>query len=85
MSQLSGPSLRQQQNLQVGATMYDPDVLCVYDEEIAIRTAPDVSVVGVGVGIANFLTTSTGRHYGTMDGDFRKRHKRDCAKCRLNE
>ena len=54
----------------VDENLHSPDVLCVYDEGIVVKTVPDAPVVGVDVGIANFLTTSTGRHYGTMDGDF---------------
>ena len=53
-----------------------------YDEEIAISTSPDAPVVGIDVGIANFLTTSTGKHYGTMHGKLKERHKRDRAKRR---
>jgi transposase len=53
-----------------------------YDEEISVSTAPDAPVVGIDVGIANFLTTSTGKHYGTMHGKLKARHKRDRAKRR---
>ena len=41
-----------------------------YDEEVPIQTKP-APVVGVDVGIANFLTTSTGKHYGTFHGKLR--------------
>src|SRR5712691_8785551 len=47
-----------------------------FDEEIKIVTAPDAPVVGIDVGIANFVTTSTGKQYGTMHGQLRARHKR---------
>jgi transposase len=53
-----------------------------YDEEIAVSTALDAPVVGIDVGIANFITTSTGKHYGTMHGKLKERHKRDRAKRR---
>jgi hypothetical protein len=33
-----------------------------YDEVVPVETAPSAPVVGVVVGIANFLTTSTGKH-----------------------
>jgi hypothetical protein len=33
-----------------------------YDEVVPIQTEPSSPVVGVDVGIANFLTTSTGKH-----------------------
>ena len=53
-----------------------------YDEEVVRETASDAPVVGIDVGIANFLTTSTGKHYGTMHGKLKERHKRDRAKRR---
>ncbi len=53
-----------------------------YDEEIAVSTSPDAPIVGIDVGIANFITTSTGKHYGTMHGKLKERHKRDRAKRR---
>jgi transposase len=51
-----------------------------YDEKVPVKTSPDVPVVGIDVGIANFLTTSTGKHYGSMHGKLKARHKRDRAK-----
>jgi transposase len=39
-------------------------------------------VVGVDVGIANFLTTSDGQRYGTFHGKLRERQKRDREKRR---
>jgi hypothetical protein len=53
-----------------------------YDEEVAIETEPSTPVVGIDVGVVNFLTTSTGKHYGTMHGKLKQRHKRDRAKRR---
>jgi len=53
-----------------------------YDEEIAILTSSATPVVGIDVGIANFITTSTGKHYGTMHGELKAKHKRDRAKRR---
>ncbi len=53
-----------------------------YDEEVTVQTPPDASVVGIDVGIANFVTTSTGKHYGAFHKDLRARHKRDRAKRR---
>jgi Putative transposase DNA-binding domain len=53
-----------------------------YDEEIAVSTVPDANVVGIDVGIANFITTSTGKHYGSMHGKLKAKHKRDRAKRR---
>jgi hypothetical protein len=53
-----------------------------YDEAIPVQTEPSAPVVGVDVGIANFVTTSTGRHYGTFHGKLRERQKRDREKRR---
>jgi transposase len=53
-----------------------------YDKVVPIETAPSAPVVGVDVGIANFLTTSDGQHYGTFHGKLRERQKRDRQKRR---
>src|SRR2546421_8325281 len=53
-----------------------------YDEVVPLQTESDAPVVGVDVGIANFLTTSTGKHYGTFHGKLRERQKRDREKRR---
>jgi Putative transposase DNA-binding domain/Probable transposase len=53
-----------------------------YNEVIAVQTEPDATVVGIDVGIANFVTTSTGKHYGTFHGKLRDRQKRDREKRR---
>jgi len=53
-----------------------------YDEEVSVKTEPNAPVVGIDVGIANFITTSTGKHYGTMHGKLKARHKRDRARRR---
>jgi hypothetical protein len=53
-----------------------------YDQVVPIQTAPDAPVVGIDVGIANFVTTSTGQQYGTFHGKLRERQKRDREKRR---
>jgi hypothetical protein len=53
-----------------------------YDEVVTVRTDPDAPVIGVDVGIANFLTTSDGKHYGTFHGKLRERQRRDREKRR---
>jgi Putative transposase DNA-binding domain len=53
-----------------------------YDQIVPLQTEPSAPVVGVDVGIANFLTTSTGKHYGTFHGKLRERQKRDREKRR---
>jgi Putative transposase DNA-binding domain len=52
------------------------------DEQIAATTTDESPVVGVDVGIANFLTTSTGKHYGSFHGKLARRHQRDREKRR---
>lgn len=51
-----------------------------YDEIVPMQTEPDAPVIGIDIGIANFLTTSDGRHYGTFNGKLRERQKRDREK-----
>jgi Putative transposase DNA-binding domain len=53
-----------------------------YDEVVTVHTEPDAAVIGIDVGIANFLTTSDGKHYGTFTGKLRERQKRDREKRR---
>ena len=53
-----------------------------YDEIVTVQTEPDVQVVGIDVGITNFLTTSDGKHYGTFHRNLRERQKRDREKRR---
>jgi Putative transposase DNA-binding domain len=53
-----------------------------YDQVVPVYTVPSAPVVGVDVGIANFLTTSDGQHYGTFHGKLRERQKRDREKRR---
>jgi len=53
-----------------------------FDEDVPLQTEPSAPHVGADVGIANFVTTSTGKHYGTFHGQLAKRHKRDRAKRR---
>jgi hypothetical protein len=53
-----------------------------YDEEVKVETPKDAPVIGVDVGIANFITDSTGKQYGTFNGKLAARHKRDREKRR---
>ncbi len=53
-----------------------------YDEVVMVQTPLGAPVVGIDVGIANFVTTSTGKHYGTFHGKLRERQKRDRGKRR---
>ncbi len=53
-----------------------------FDEDVPRHTEPSAPCVGVDAGIANFLTTSTGKHYGSFHGKLRERQKRDREKRR---
>ncbi len=51
-----------------------------YEEEIPLQTPPDAPVVGMDAGMTHFLTTSTGKCYGSFQGDLAKQHQRDRKK-----
>ena len=53
-----------------------------YDEEVTQEAVPGTPVVGIDVGIANFVTTSTGKQYGSFHPRMRAHHQRDRAKRR---
>lgn len=53
-----------------------------YDETVTVQIKPDALVIGIDVGIANFVTTSDGKQYGTFNGRLRERQKRDREKRR---
>ena len=53
-----------------------------YEEAVSIQTPKDAPVIGVDVGIANFITASDGQQYGTFQGKLAARHKRDREKRR---
>ena len=53
-----------------------------YDILVTVQTEPSAPVIGIDVGIANFVTTSDGEHYGTFHGKLRERQKRDREKRR---
>ena len=53
-----------------------------YDEMVPAQTEPSAPVVGIEVGVANFVNTSAGEHFGTFHGKLRERQKRDREKRR---
>lgn len=53
-----------------------------YDEVFPILTEAVAPLVGIDVGVANFVTTSDDKHYGTFNGKLRERQKRDREKRR---
>lgn len=72
--------------INTSVTLYKRDtgwwLTLSYDQVVPIQTAPDAPVVGIDVGIVNFVTTSIGKHYGTFHGKLRERQKRDREKRR---
>jgi hypothetical protein len=48
-----------------------------FNEDVPLQSKPEDSIVGVDVGIANFVTTSTGKQYGSFHGKLQSRQKRD--------
>jgi hypothetical protein len=84
--QLTDPKTKQVRKLNTSVQLNQREgvwwLTLSYDEEMTIQTPPDAPVVGIDVGIANFVTTSTGQHYGSFHKDLRARHKRDRAKRR---
>ncbi len=83
---LTDPKTHQVKKLNSSAQLNKRDgvwwLTLSYDEEVTIHTPETSPVVGIDVGIANFVTTSTGKHYGSFHKDLRARHKRDRAKRR---
>jgi hypothetical protein len=53
-----------------------------FDEDVPLQTAVSAPRVGADVGIANFITTSTGNQYGSFHGKLARRQKRDRQKRR---
>lgn len=53
-----------------------------FDEDVPLVTEPSAESMGVDVGIANFLTTSTGKQYGSFHGKLARRNIRDRGKRR---
>ena len=84
--QLTDPRTHQAKPLNSGVQLHKREgvwwLTLSYDEEVTVQTPPNAPVVGIDVGIANFVTTSTGKHYGAFHKDLRARHKRDRAKRR---
>ena len=53
-----------------------------FDLDVPLETEPSAPRVGADVGIANFITTSTGKRYGSFHGKLARRQKRDREKRR---
>jgi hypothetical protein len=84
--QLTDPQTGKRRTINSSVTFNKRDgvwwVTLSYDETVAVPSDPDTLVIGIDVGIANFITTSDNRHYGTFHGKLRERHKRDREKRR---
>jgi len=84
--QLSDPETGQRRTINSSVTLNKRDevwwLTLSYDETVAVQTKPNAPVIGVDVGIANFVTTSDGKTYGSFQGHMRERQKRDREKRR---
>jgi transposase len=83
---LTDPKTGKRRTINTSVTLNQRDtgwwLTLSYDHVVPIQTKLDAPVVGIDVGIANFVTTSTGEHYGTMHGKLRERQKHDREKRR---
>jgi hypothetical protein len=83
---LTDPNTKQHRPINRSVTLNKRDetwwLTLSYDELVQVETRPDAPVIGIDVGIANFVTTSDGKHYGTFNGKLRERQKRDREKRR---
>lgn len=83
---LTDPDTNERRSINSSVTLNKRDetwwLTLSYDTAIPITTKPDAPIVGIDVGIASFLTTSTGKHYGSFHNKLRERQKRDREKRR---
>jgi len=83
---LTDPKTKQRRPINSSVTLNKRDeawwLTLSYDELVQVQTPPDAPIIGIDVGIANFITTSDGKQYGTFNGKLRERQKRDREKCR---
>ena len=84
--QLTDPETGKRRTMNSSVTLNKRDedwwLTLTYDETVVVQTVPNAPVIGMDVGIANFLTTSDGKQYGTFHGRLRERQKRDREKRR---
>jgi Putative transposase DNA-binding domain len=84
--QLTDPQTDKRRTINSSVTLNKREgvwwVTLSYDEIVARESEPEASVIGIDVGIANFITTSNGKQYGTFHGKLRERQKRDREKRR---
>jgi hypothetical protein len=84
--QLTDPETGKRRKINSSVTLNQREdawwLTLTYDEAVAVQTPPDAPVIGIDVGIANFVTTSDNKQYGTFNGRLRERQKRDREKRR---
>ncbi len=84
--QLTDPNTKQRRTINSSVQLNKREngwwLALSYDEITTIPDVPQAPAIGIDVGVANFLTTSDGKHYGTFNGKLRQRHKRDREKRR---
>ncbi|MDQ2903399.1 MAG: transposase [Ktedonobacteraceae bacterium] len=84
--QLTDPKTGTRRKINTSVTLNRRDevwwLTLSYDEKVTAQTKPDAPVIGIDVGIANFITTSDGKQYGTFNGKLRECQKRDREKRR---
>jgi len=83
---LTDPETGERRKINSSVTLNKRDevwwLTLTFDEAVAVQTEPSARVIGIDVGIANFVTTSGGKQYGTFNGRLRERQKRDREKRR---
>ncbi|MFL5666749.1 MAG: RNA-guided endonuclease TnpB family protein [Ktedonobacteraceae bacterium] len=84
--QLSDPETGKRRKINSSVTLNKRDevwwLTLTYDETITLQAEPNAPIIGIDVGIANFITTSDGQQYGTFCRKLRERQKRDREKRR---
>lgn len=84
--QLTDPRSGKRRTLNGSVTLNKRDdiwwLTLTYSETMEVHTPPDAPIIGIDVGIANFVTASDGKQYGTFHGKLRNRQKRDREKRR---
>lgn len=82
--QLTDPKTGRAKQLNSSVTLNKRDgawwLTLSYDEMVTVQTKPDAPVIGIDVGVANFITTSDGKQYGSFNGRLRECQKRDREK-----
>ncbi len=79
--QLTDPQTAKRRTINSSVTLNKREgvwwVTLSYDKIVVIPSGSHAPVIGIDVGIANFLTASDGKRYGTFHGKPREHQKRD--------